>query len=104
MVSPSDREHCIGAVEEPILDRVISSPGEDLQEVTGTDGEDKAVAQDTASVEWDVSQEDKRPYLLGQLGSLITWAPQSCRYDPGDPPKFGLALNLLFALVSFVPA
>lgn len=38
--------------------------------------------------------------FLGPIGHILTWAPPRCRYDPKDPPKFNLALNLLFALVS----
>lgn len=38
--------------------------------------------------------------FLGPIGHILTWVPPRCRYDPKDPPKFNLALNLLFALVS----
>lgn len=38
--------------------------------------------------------------VLGYVGGLVTWVPKNCRYDPQGPPKFNLALNLLFALVS----
>lgn len=27
------------------------------------------------------------------------WTPNTARYDPNNPPKFTLALNLLFAIV-----
>jgi hypothetical protein len=32
---------------------------------------------------------------------IISWTPKRCRWDPESPPKFTLALNLLFAFVSF---
>lgn len=38
--------------------------------------------------------------LFGYVRGIITWMPKNCRYDPDKPPKFNLALNLLFAFVS----
>lgn len=38
---------------------------------------------------------------LDRLRHFVTWAPKNCRYDPNEPPKFSLSLNLLFALVRF---
>lgn len=38
-------------------------------------------------------------YVRG-LVAWVAWMPKNCRYDPEGPPKFNLALNLLFALVS----
>lgn len=29
--------------------------------------------------------------------AFVTWTPKRCRWDPDDPPKFSIALNLLFA-------
>lgn len=37
---------------------------------------------------------------FGYVRAIVTWMPRNCRYDPESPPKFNLALNLLFALVS----
>lgn len=31
---------------------------------------------------------------------IITWTPKRCRWDPDNPPKFNMALNLLFGFVS----
>lgn len=31
---------------------------------------------------------------------VLTWTPKRCRWDPDDPPKFNMALNLLFGFVS----
>jgi len=31
---------------------------------------------------------------------LVTWTPKRCRWDPEDPPKFSMGLNLLFGFVS----
>lgn len=41
-----------------------------------------------------------KPSFLGLVKTTLTWVPPQCRYDPENPPKFGLALNLIFALVS----
>jgi hypothetical protein len=32
---------------------------------------------------------------------FVTWTPKRCRWDPEDPPKFSMGLNLLFGFVSF---
>lgn len=32
--------------------------------------------------------------------TFITWTPKRCRWDPENPPKFSMALNLLFGFVS----
>jgi hypothetical protein len=32
--------------------------------------------------------------------NVAMWTPKRCRWDPEDPPKFNLALNLLFGFVS----
>jgi hypothetical protein len=33
--------------------------------------------------------------------SYVTWVPKRCRWDIDNPPKFSLALNLLFGFVGF---
>jgi hypothetical protein len=38
--------------------------------------------------------------LLAKTQMILTWMPNSMRYDPDNPPKFTLGLNLLFAIVS----
>ena len=30
----------------------------------------------------------------------VTWTPRRCRWNPEDPPKFSMGLNLLFGFVS----
>jgi hypothetical protein len=32
--------------------------------------------------------------------TVVSWTPKRCRWDPKSPPKFNMALNLLFAFVS----
>jgi hypothetical protein len=32
--------------------------------------------------------------------AFASWTPKRCRWDPKDPPKFSMSLNLLFAFVS----
>jgi hypothetical protein len=31
---------------------------------------------------------------------IMSWTPPRCRWDPEHPPKFSMALNILFAFVS----
>lgn len=49
----------------------------------------------------DFSQSQDHRTALDRLKHFATWAPKNCRYDPNEPPKFSLSLNLLFAVVSF---
>lgn len=46
-------------------------------------------------------QSQGRQTALSRLRQILTWAPKNCRYDPNEPPKFSLSLNLLFAVVRF---
>lgn len=34
------------------------------------------------------------------LYHLLSYTPRRCRYDPANPPKFSIALNLLFAFAA----
>lgn len=38
--------------------------------------------------------------FLRQCRAVVSWTPPGCRWDPEHPPKFSMALNLLFAFVS----
>jgi hypothetical protein len=38
--------------------------------------------------------------FAGRVWTFVTWTPKRCRWDPEDPPKFSMALNLLFGFVS----
>ena len=31
---------------------------------------------------------------------VVSWTPKRCRWDPADPPRFNMGLNLLFGFVS----
>ncbi|KAF2673247.1 putative major facilitator superfamily transporter [Microthyrium microscopicum] len=39
----------------------------------------------------------KVPVLLQKAWKIIIWTPPNCRWDPENPPKFSMALNVLFA-------
>lgn len=40
-----------------------------------------------------------------RIYNIITWTPPRCRYDPKQPPSFGMGLNVLFAFsVAFTVA
>lgn len=38
--------------------------------------------------------------ILRRIYGFITWTPPRCRWDPKNPPKFNLALNLLFGFAA----
>ena len=38
--------------------------------------------------------------FLRRCWVVVSWTPPGCRWDPEHPPKFSMALNLLFAFVS----
>ena len=38
--------------------------------------------------------------LARKCWTIVTWTPRRCRWDPDNPPKFSMALNLLFGFVS----
>jgi hypothetical protein len=40
--------------------------------------------------------------FLRTCGTVVSWTPKRCRWDPDDPPKFSFTLNLLFAFVSLL--
>ncbi|KAI1389330.1 MFS general substrate transporter [Hypoxylon trugodes] len=35
--------------------------------------------------------------FLGRVMAILNWMPQRCRYDPENPPKFTLSMNILLA-------
>jgi hypothetical protein len=39
--------------------------------------------------------------FLRRCWAVVSWTPPGCRWDPEHPPKFSMALNLLFAFVSW---
>lgn len=41
-------------------------------------------------------QAEKRPSIGRRIVLLLTWCPPRCRWDPENPPKFSMALNILF--------
>lgn len=42
------------------------------------------------------SGETKRTSFGHRIVEILTWCPPRCRWDPANPPKFSMALNLLF--------
>jgi predicted MFS family arabinose efflux permease len=44
-----------------------------------------------------ISQQPRKPSVLQKAWKIITWTPPNCRWDPENPPKFSMALNVLFA-------
>ncbi|KAI4123831.1 MAG: hypothetical protein LQ341_007143, partial [Variospora aurantia] len=37
------------------------------------------------------------PSIWQKIYRVLSYTPKRCRYDPANPPKFSIALNLLFA-------
>lgn len=89
---------------DPVPDGIFPTAGYGSQEAQGTDEEEKPAVQDTTSNESVELEGRKGSTFLYRVGKFLTWTPRNCRHDPDNPPKFNLALNLLFALVSLLPS
>lgn len=65
-----------------------------------TDSDNLALEANTSSDE-DVgdAEADGPHYIVGLFSLIWNWKPKPAQYDPDNPPKFSLALNLLFAFV-----
>lgn len=100
MLVTTGRSPHLSATLEPAQDSILSSSGDGPQGAPRTGEDSKDAAQDTATAGWGDSKDEKGSSFLERVGKTFTWAPRKCRYDPDNPPKFSLALNLLFALVS----
>ncbi|KAI6086789.1 MFS general substrate transporter [Hypoxylon rubiginosum] len=44
-----------------------------------------------------ISDESQNIGLLTKVTRILNWMPQRCRYDPENPPKFTLSMNILLA-------
>lgn len=40
------------------------------------------------------------PSLARKVYNILSWTPPRCRWDPNQPPKFSLSLNILFAFAA----
>lgn len=94
--STTDAEPTPATNSTPLGLKSEDVPGPHTEKLTGVQ---EASGPDTAPTESSRSQ--GRRAALGRLRHFVTWAPKNCRYDPNEPPKFSLSLNLLFALVRF---
>ena len=66
------------------------------------------ISSENAIPESESSGEDRVASKIDRIGRIeavqtlwriISWTPKRCRWDPESPPKFTLALNLLFGFV-----
>lgn len=64
--------------------------GEDSKESTSTTSTDKNGY---------ITQIKEHEYSK-KIWKFVSWTPKRCRWDPDDPPKFSMSLNLLFGFVS----
>lgn len=94
--STTDAEPTPGTSSTPLGLKSEGVPGPHTERLTGVQ---EASGPDTEPTESSRSQ--GRRAALDRLRRFVTWAPKNCRYDPNEPPKFSLSLNLLFALVRF---
>jgi len=70
----------------------------ELQEQTATSSDnDRTFTQETAPT-------PGAKNFLQKTIDVATWVPRKLRYDPENPPAFGLGLNILYAIVSAVPS
>ncbi|OIW31632.1 MFS general substrate transporter [Coniochaeta ligniaria NRRL 30616] len=69
-------------------------PARDLGSPAGIFGETIASDEDTVST----AETETRPVKEGAIRQIWHWKPSATRYDPDNPPKFTVGLNILFAL------
>jgi len=104
-------------VDEKDTIRNIEPPSDSASDVPGS-GEDGSghpwqssvgdSSHNTATHQEKLPQEAsifKRSAVAGRrLFEVFPWTPPACRYDPDNPPKFSLGLNLLFSFVRQIRA
>jgi hypothetical protein len=84
-----------------VTDHSTVSPGEPAVTsnlIDSAKGVHKTISPDDAVSEGSSNQNQ----CLGKFSYIwnsITWTPESCRYNPHNPPKFSMSLNLIFAMV-----
>jgi hypothetical protein len=81
----------------PLLTSILGD-GQQKQAVEGGSLEPPSIEMDICDKERPLPQLSNG--FTSKFWTLVTWSPRRCRWDPEDPPKFGLGLNLLFAFVS----
>jgi hypothetical protein len=74
--------------------------------LTASNSRDETVGQATAEAN---AQDETQPVATGTMSQKdgiatrflqsINWMPPWCRYDPHNPPKFTLSMNILLAFV-----
>jgi hypothetical protein len=63
--------------------------------------ETKEIPSNGHDVERVSSASSRKKGVLQRLWKVLTWSPKRCRWDPKNPPKFSMGLNLLFGFVSY---
>jgi hypothetical protein len=89
-------EDHVEAVEAPPLSMPSDTPREKESESSDANGSTPA---EKSSKETKFSGLQNNAFF-SKNWTIISWTPKRCRWDPENPPKFSLALNLLFAFVS----
>ncbi|KAI4863506.1 MFS general substrate transporter [Hypoxylon rubiginosum] len=44
-----------------------------------------------------IPDDSKKNHLLNKVTRILNWMPQRCRYDPENPPRFTLSMNIMLA-------
>jgi hypothetical protein len=70
----------------------------EIQESASND----SLESDTETEKKDRFQSLRKNAVARRIWSFVTYTPPRCRWDPETPPKFSMALNLLFGFVSMI--
>jgi hypothetical protein len=78
------------------------SNGDSHSHAAAANNHDATASSPESQVVPEVSAEgiDGKPTagIMSRIWYIVTWVPPACRYDPKNPPKLTLALNILFGI------
>ena len=87
-----------GEKEAGADNRRIASSGEVREPQVPDDANDSMSTRSTGE-KGKIARLREHEVAIG-FWKIVSWTPKRCRWDPESPPKFGLALNILFGFVS----
>ena len=78
------------------------SRGEPEKVIAPADNGDKTTqhpleSSNTSKEDQSKPESTKAPSRWQRIYDTVYWTPPNCRWDPEEPPKFSMALNVLFA-------
>jgi hypothetical protein len=92
--TPRVGNHSSSQIEEPTELLPITSAHSNSLTVQGVGEDEKGHDVNVQSSTEDSIE--KRKYWR-RFADVVSWTPPRCRWDPENPSKFGLPLNILFA-------